>query len=135
MRHLATVAGILLGLLFIWASGAYFLDMMPESPPPPEGSLPAMFFGALFPSGYMTFVKALELIGGVLVMIPRSRNLGLLVLGPIIVNILAFTIFIMKGGGLDTAMGAFMTAMIVILPLYLLWVERKAWAALVRRPA
>ena len=41
-------------------------------------------------TGYMTFVKVCELIGGILVMIPRTRNFGLLVLGPIIVNILAF---------------------------------------------
>jgi hypothetical protein len=38
--------------------------------------------------------------GGLLVAIPKSRNLGLLILGPIIVNILAFHIFIMKGATL-----------------------------------
>ena len=74
----------------------------------------------------MTFVKALELIGGVLVAIPRTRNFGLLVLGPIIVNILAFHLFIMKGEGLLNPL----LLLIVALASYLLWVGRKAFADL-----
>jgi hypothetical protein len=34
------------------------------------------------------------------VAIPRTRNFGLLILGPILVNILAFHVFITKGAGL-----------------------------------
>jgi len=75
----------------------------------------------------MAFVKVFELVGGVLVAIPRTRNLGLLVLGPIIVNILAFHIFITGGEGLLDPM----LLIIIALALYLLWVGRKAFAGLV----
>jgi hypothetical protein len=74
----------------------------------------------------MTFVKVLELIGGILLAIPRTRNFGLLVLGPIIVNILAFHVFITKGEGLLNPM----LIVIVALAGYLLWSARKAFAGL-----
>jgi hypothetical protein len=77
----------------------------------------------------MTFIKICELLGGILVAIPRTRNLGLLLLGPIIVNILAFQIFINKGADIANPMVIF----IVVLALYLLWVERHVFAALVTR--
>ena len=71
-----------------------------------------------------------ELLGGILVAIPRTRNLGLLVLGPIIVNIIAFHIFITGGAQLLNPM----LIVIIVLALFLLWVERKAFAGLVTRP-
>ena len=74
----------------------------------------------------MTFVKIFELLGGIFVAIPRTRNLGLLLLGPVIVNILAFHIFIMNGAGLVDPI----LLIIVGLALYLLWVGRKKFAAL-----
>ena len=94
----------------------------------PEGSPAAMFMGAFGPTGYFTFVKILEVLGGILVAIPRTRNFGLLVLGPIIVNILAFHVFIMKGEGLFNPALLFLVA----LALYLLWAGRKAFAGLLR---
>ena len=42
----------------------------------------------------MAFVKVCEILGTVLVAIPATRNWGLLLLGPIIANILAFNIFV-----------------------------------------
>ena len=118
------IAGVLLGLLFVM-SGIVVLFNLVKPPPPPEGSPVAMFMGAFMPTGYMTFVKILEVLGGILVAIPRTRNLGLLVLGPIIVNILAFTIFVAKGEGLG------MPLVVALVALYLLWVERRAFAGLI----
>lgn len=129
MKYAPAVAGILLGLLFIMSAVVILFGLV-QAPPPPEGTPAAMFFGAFGPTGYLTFVKVLELIGGILVAIPRTRNLGLLVLGPIIVNILAFHAFVTKGEGLANPM----IIGIVLLALYLLWAERRAWAALVLRP-
>lgn len=125
MKYAPTVAGILLGLLFVMASIVVLFNLV-HMPPPPEGTPAAMFMGALGPTGYMTFVKVLELLGGILVAIPRTRNFGLLVLGPIIVNILAFQIFIMKG----TTLLDPMLIGIVVLTSYLLWVGRRAFAGL-----
>ena len=120
------VAGILLGLLFVMSSVVVLFNLV-KMPPPPEGSPAAMFFGAFGPTGYMTFVKIFELTGGLLVMIPRLRNVGLLVLGPVIVNILAFHVFI--GGGFKELLDP-MLLIIVALTLYLLWVGRKNFSGL-----
>ena len=125
MKHLPTVAGALLGLLFVMSAIVVLFGLAP-TPALPEGTPMAMFMGAFGSTGYMTFVKVLELIGGILVAIPRTRNFGLLVLGPILVNVLAFHAFIMKGEGLFNPL----LLLIVALALYLLWVGRKAFAGL-----
>ena len=84
--------------------------------------------GALIPTGYFTFVKIIELLGGLMVAIPKTRAIGLLFLGPVIVNILAFHLFLAKGAGLtDPAV-----LLVVFLALFLLIVERKAFSGLVR---
>lgn len=120
------IAGILLGLLFLMASVMFFLKLGP-TPTFEKGSPPELFMGALGPTGYMHFVKVFEFLGAILVMIPRTRNLGLLVLGPIVLNIIATHIFIFNGGGMTNPM----FILVVVLPLYLLWVERKRFAGLV----
>jgi len=124
MKHLPTIAGILLGLLFILSAIVVLFNLVP-TPPMPEGTPVAMFMSAFGPTGYLTFVKVCELLGGILVAIPKTRNFGLLILGPIIVNILAFHAFVARGG-FDNPM----LIGIVLLALYLLWVERKAFARL-----
>ena len=93
MKYVVAIVAVLLGALFIFASCAYFFQWF-EMPPPPEGSPAALFFGAFYPTGYLDFVKVCELLGGILVAIAKTRRLGLLILGPIIVNILAFNFFI-----------------------------------------
>ncbi len=129
MKYLPNIAGILLGLLFIMSAVVVLFNLV-ATPPMPEGTPQAMFMGAFGPTGYMTFIKVLELIGGILVAIPRTRNFGLLILGPILVNILAFHLFITKGEGLLNPMIIF----IVLLAVYLLWVGRRAFAGLLNGP-
>ena len=124
-KYLPCVAGVVLGLLFIMSAVVVLFNLV-KMPPPPEGSPAAMFFAAFGPTGYMKFVKIFELTGGILVMIPRLRNLGLLVLGPVIVNILAFHSFITDGAGVADPM--FIT--IMVLTVFLLWCGRKNFAAL-----
>jgi len=127
MKYLPTIAGILLGLLFLMASVPFLLDKVPE---PTDLPARAVQFNEVFgPTGYMKFIKVCELLGGILVAIPRTRNFGLLVLGPIIVNILAFNVFIMNGAGL-TGPSGIMTGIVVVLAAYLLWVGRKAFVGL-----
>ena len=128
MKYLTIIAGVILGLLFIMSGMMFLLNKMPDMPPPPEGSPAAHFLAAFFPTGYMHFVKVFETLGGILVAIPKTRNLGLLVLGPIILNIIAYTIFVM--GSFNALLNP-MFIVIVILTLFLLWAERKAFAGLV----
>jgi hypothetical protein len=127
MKHAPSIAGILLGLLFIMSSVVVLFNLIPpDKIPKPATPEAAMFMGALGPTGYMTFVKVCELLGGIFVAIPRTRNIGLLFLGPIILNILAFHAFITKGEGLLSPM----LIGIVVLALYLLWAGRKNFAGL-----
>jgi putative oxidoreductase len=124
MKYAPNIAGGLLGLLFVVFGLNFFLKFI-QIPSSPEGSPPAMFLGAMYMTGYLAFVKILEILGGVLVAIPKTRNIGLLLLGPVIVNILAFHIFMLKGTGLDP-----LVFLITALPLYLLWTGRKSFCGL-----
>lgn len=128
MKYLPTIAGALLGLLFAVFSLMVLLKLVPVPPPPADDSPVSLFMRAFGPTGYLTFVKVFELIGGILVAIPRTRNFGLLVLGPIIINILAFHVFITNGAGLLEPP----LVLIVILAAFLVWSERKAFAQLLR---
>jgi len=114
MKIVSNIVGGLLGLLFIFASSVVLFNLMPQPPAPPEGSAAYHFMNAFFPTGYMTFIKGLELTGGILVAIPKTRNFGLLILGPIIINIIAYHAFVMKGEGLAG------TAVVGVPALYLL---------------
>lgn len=130
MKYLPTVAGIVLGLLFVLSASVVLFNLLPPDkmpkPPTPEAE---MFMGAFAPTGYLTFVKVCEFIGGILVAIPLTRNIGLLFLGPIILNILAYHAFVTKGADLFSPM----IIVIVLLTIYLLWTERRAFAGLVAR--
>jgi putative oxidoreductase len=127
MKYLPAIAGVLLGALFAFASLAYFFNLMGDQPPPPKDSAMEHFFIAFGTTGYLTFVKTLELIGAVLVAIPATRRLGLLILGPIVVNIIATHVLIMGGGMANPLFIA-----VVVLPLYLVWAERHAFLAYLR---
>lgn len=124
------IAGILLGLLFIMSAATVLFKLMPI-PEIPKDTPAGQFMAAFGPTGYMTFIKVLELTGGILVAIPKSRNIGLLILGPIIVNIFAYHAFIMGGEGLTDPM----LLGIGVLALFLMWAERKAFACLWNRAA
>jgi putative oxidoreductase len=124
MKIATNIAGALLGLIFIAISLMVLLNLV-HMPPPPEGSPAAMFMGALGTTGYLVFVKLCELVGGCLVIIPRTRNFGLLILGPIVVNILCFHTFITKGEGLIGP-----PIVVTLLAAFLLWANRKAFANL-----
>ena len=99
MKIATNIAGGLLGFLFVMVSLMVLLGFAPK-PELIPGTPKAAFFDAFVPTGWLTMVKIFELIGGILVAIPKTRNFGLLVLGPIIINILAFHIFVMKGAEL-----------------------------------
>jgi hypothetical protein len=129
MKHAPTIVGALLGLLFVVFGLNYFLNFLPMPGGPPEGSPPALLMGAMAPTGYLAFVKVLEVCGGALVAIPKTRNIGLLILGPIIVNILCFHVFLMKGATLVDPVNIGIS----VLALFLLWSERRAFAGLVNR--
>ena len=122
-----TIAAGLLGLLFVVFGANHFLNFIPMGDPPPEGSPAALFFGALYPTGYLTFVKVVEIVGGILVVLPKTRSLGLLALGPVVINILAFNLFLTPGGA-----GLLQPPVILVAALsaFVLWTERRKFLSL-----
>jgi len=79
MKILATIARILLGLVFV-VSGANILHSFLPVPPPP-GGLAGDYFRALFVSHYIQVVGFFQVIGGLLLLIGRFVPLGLTLLG------------------------------------------------------
>lgn len=129
MKHLSTLASVLLGLAFITFGANFFFNFIPMPADPSPADAPhKLFMAAMFPTGYLAFVKVLEILGGVLVALPKTRNIGLLVLGPIIVNILAFHVFLTKGAGLFEPP----VVAIVLLSAFVLFSERKTWLGLIK---
>ena len=107
MKIATTIARYLLGLIFVVFALNFWLKFLPV-PQPEEGSAAAMFMGAFYGSGALALVKVLELIGGALLLAGRFVNLGLVFLGPIVVNIAIYNVLIAKSG-------YGMTALLVIL--------------------
>lgn len=97
MNYIPLIARYLLGVLFIIFSLNFWLHFIPV-PSPEEGSLAAGFIDALYLSGFLAVVKVLELLGGILLLAGRYVNLALAVLGPIVVVIVLYHLFILEGG-------------------------------------
>jgi len=87
MKIATIIARSLLGLLFLVFGLNGFLHFIPM--PPPTG-LAGQYMGALFVSHYLVAVFLLQVAGGVLLLINRFVPIGLVLLGPVIVNILLF---------------------------------------------
>ena len=118
-RHLPTIARILMGLGFTFFGLNGFLHFFEPKAPMPEGS--AAFAGALMKTGYLfQMVAGTQLLVGVLLLLNRFVPLALVLIMPILVNILAFHIFLQPAG---IAPGA----VLMLLELYLAWVYRKAY--------
>ena len=120
MKYVIIIARILLGLIFAVFGSNAFLHFIPM--PAMQGHAGA-FIGALISSGYIYAIAAIQVIGGLLLLIGRFAPLGLTLLGPVIVNIVLYHIF------LDTA-GLPMAVCIVIFALFLLWAYRDKFPAI-----
>jgi putative oxidoreductase len=87
MKILNSISRFLLGLVFLVFGLNGFLHFIPM--PPPSG-VAGQFLGSMFVTKYLLFVFAIQLIGGVLLLINRYVPIALTILAPIIVNILLF---------------------------------------------
>lgn len=95
MRIVFVVARLLLGLIFLVFGLNGFLHFLPMTPP---AGLAGQFFGALYASGYLIVIFAVQVIAAVPLLINRYVPLALTLLGPVIVNILCFHIFMAPAG-------------------------------------
>ena len=95
MKIATIIARVLLGLIFTVFGLNIVLHFIPM--PPPTGQA-AAFLGALFTTGYLKVVGLLQVVGGLLLLAGRFVPLGLTLLGPVVVNILLFHIFLAPDG-------------------------------------
>jgi len=96
MKIVALIARILVGLVFLVFGLNGFLHFIPTGPLPT--GLAGQFVTALMESHYVLFVSAVQVIGGAFLLVNRYVPLGLTLLGPVIVNILLFHIFLNHTG-------------------------------------
>jgi putative oxidoreductase len=88
MKIAALIVRILLGLIFT-VFGVNGLHPFLPTPPPP-GELAARYIGTLVQSHYTIVIFAVQLLGGVLLLVNRYVPLALAILGPVLVNVLCF---------------------------------------------
>jgi putative oxidoreductase len=121
MKIACAVARYLLGLMFLVFGLNMFLNFIPMGPIPP--GLAGQFFTVLFATHYMYAVGAVMVISGILFLINRFVPLGLVLLGPVLVNILLFHLFMQPR---TIGMGVFAT----LLWLLVAWQHRAAFEVL-----
>ena len=125
MEIVIIIVRILLGLLFVVFGLNGWFHFIPL---PPRQGRAAEFIGAMIGTGYFNVILILQVVGGLLVLIGISVPLGLILLGPVIVNIMMFHLFMdRKGIGL--------ALFILVLSLFLLWQYRASFAGLVQSPS
>src|SRR5947208_11315008 len=96
MRYAIIISRVLLGLVFVVFGSNAFLHFIPV--PPMQGNAGA-FIGALMNSGYMQAIALFQILGGLCLLIgSRFVPLGLMLLGPIVVNIVLYHIFLDRSG-------------------------------------
>ena len=100
MKILIIIVRWLLGFAFVVFGSNIFLHFIPM--PEQKPSLATDFSKALMESHYMYVIGFLQVAGGLLLLIGRYVPLGLTLLGPVIVNIVLFHIFL-EPSGLPTA--------------------------------
>lgn len=119
-RHLPTVARFLMGLTFFVSGLNGFLNFIPQpSKPMPEGVM--AFIGALMKTGYMfPLIAGTQVVVGALLLSNRFVPLALALIAPVVVNIVAFHVFL-EPSGLAIAV------VVLALEIYLAWAYRKSY--------
>ncbi len=123
MKIAIVVSRTLLGIGFI-VFGSNILHPFLPMPAPPAGSLAAQFMGVMFPTHWMAFIGAVQLAGGILVLIGGTAPIGLVLLGPVLVNILAYHLLIMGGEGIQPGL------VFSLLEIFMIWAYRGYFKAL-----
>ncbi|HEX8366923.1 MAG TPA: hypothetical protein VF604_00010 [Pyrinomonadaceae bacterium] len=96
MKIAIIIVRILVGLMFLFASITYFLNLVPQ---PEMTGNPKVFMEGLSASGYiLPVVKAFELLCGLAFVSGRFVALAVVVIFPIAVNILLVHAFLLPDG-------------------------------------
>jgi uncharacterized membrane protein YphA (DoxX/SURF4 family) len=95
MHIVAIVIRTLLGIVFLIFGVNAFVHVIPM--PTPTGDA-GTFMGILVHSHYLYAVKCFEIIGGAILISGRFTPLGLTLIGPVIINILFYDLFLDQSG-------------------------------------
>src|SRR5215472_14342767 len=90
MKYIFAISRTLLGLIFVVFGLNGFLHFIPS---PDYQGVAGQFIGAIFTSHLYIVVFLTQIVGGLLLLANSYVPLGLLLLGPVLVNILSFHIF------------------------------------------
>lgn len=122
-KYLAITARVLLGLLFLVTGLNGYLNFLPQpSTPMPAGAV--AFAGAMLKTGYfMPLVMGTQLVAGALLLCNRFVPLALALLAPVVVNIVAFHLFLAPAGRP-------VAGVVLALEIYLAWVYRGAFRSM-----
>ena len=96
MKIVTLITRLLLGLIFVVFGLNGFLNFINMGPMP--SGLAGQFVGALAQSHYFWVVAALQVAGGALLLVNRFVPLALVLLGPVIVNIILYHVFLNPSG-------------------------------------
>jgi uncharacterized membrane protein YphA (DoxX/SURF4 family) len=124
MKWAVLVVRILVGLAFLVFGLDFFIGFIPKEGMPTPPPLAAGFVGALTATKYMTVVKLLELVGGLLVLSGRLAPLGLTLLVPVTVNIALWDAFLVEYGN-----GPPIGTVLLVLEAFLLYAYRRYFAS------
>jgi len=91
MKIASLIARLLLGLIFVVFGLNGFLNFLSMGPMPT--GVAGQFLGALFQSHYLHAVAAVQVVGGLLLLVNRFVPLALVLLGAVIANIFFYHLF------------------------------------------
>ncbi|MBS4043638.1 MAG: hypothetical protein KGZ59_07460 [Chitinophagaceae bacterium] len=97
-QHIQQLPAYMLGLIFIVFGLDFFLHFLPSQPSATGDA--GTFAGILYTSGFLAFVKVLEISIGVSLWIPKTRALGYILIAPIVLNIVLFELFLVHQPGI-----------------------------------
>ena len=118
--RLAVGARILLGLVFLVFGLNGFFHFIPQPKSMPEGA--TAFFEAMVKTRYMLpLISGTQTLVGALLLLNRFVPLALTLIAPVIVNIVAFHVYVSRPG-LPLA------CVVAALELYLAWSYRQAFS-------
>jgi putative oxidoreductase len=123
MKIAVIIVRLLLGVAFV-VFGLNILHPFMPMPPMPEGTPTAQFMAVMGPSYYMALVGFFQLVGGLMVLSGRLAPLGLTILAPILINILAFHVLLDQGNGIGGGI------VFSILEIFLIYAYRNHFASL-----
>ena len=96
MKIAIIIVRTLIGLLFLFASVTYFLNLVPQ--PELTGKM-KLFSDGITASGYlMPLVKTIELLCGIAFVSGRFVPLAIVLIAPVVLNILLINVFLAPEG-------------------------------------